>query len=101
MISQKTIFSLLLALLLAGCIKAYTLRLHSPCDAYLTGQFGAPATVVMNEQGRPYQVSCDDWFMRQPRQVQVLCMVDGVIVVVFLVSAYADWRRRRIELASY
>jgi hypothetical protein len=100
-ISRKTIISFLLALLMAVSIKAYTLRIPNPCDAYLSGQFKAPATVVVNTQGRAYQVPCDDWFLRQPRPVQVLCMVDGAIVVVFLISAYADWRRRRAELASY
>ena len=94
MISQKTIFSLLLALLLAGCIKAYTLRISNPCDAYLAGQPGAPATVVVNPEGRAVEIPCDSWFLRQPRALQAWCMLDGVLVVIFLISAWADWRRR-------
>jgi hypothetical protein len=93
-ISWKTIFSLLLALLLAGCIKAYTLRLQNPCDAYLAGQAGAPATVVTNTQGRAMEIPCDSWFLRQPRAVQAWCMFDGALGVIFLISAWADWRRR-------
>jgi hypothetical protein len=95
MISRKTLYSFLLAVLLLGCIKAYTLRLTNPCDAYLAGQAQAPETVVVNQNGIPYQVPCNQWFLRQPRAVQALCFFEGVLVVVFLVSAYADWRRRR------
>jgi hypothetical protein len=99
-ISRKTIISFLLALLLAVSIKAYTLRIANPCDAYLSGQLKAPATVVMNQQGRPYLVPCNDWFLRQTRSVQVFCLVDAGIFVVFLVSAFADWRRRRASLRA-
>ena len=95
MISRKTIFSLLLALLLAGCIKAYTLRVINPCDAYLAGQAGAPATVVTNTQGRSMEIPCNSWFLQQPRTVQAWCMLDGLLVVIFLISASADWKRRR------
>jgi len=101
MISRKTLYSFLLALLLAGCIKAYTLRLISPCDAYLSGQTQAPASLIVNQQGRAYEVPCNQWFLRQPRGVQGLCLFEGVLVVIFLISAYTDWRRRRAELASY
>jgi hypothetical protein len=94
-ISQKTIFSLLLALLLAGCIKAYTLRLQNPCDAYLAGQASAPSTVVKNTEGRAVEIPCSSWFLRQPRGVQAWCMFDGVLGVIFLISAWADWQRRR------
>ena len=95
MISRKTIFSLLLALLLAGCIKAYTLRVINPCDAYLAGQASAPSTVVMNTEGRAVEIPCNSWFLRQPRAVQAWCMFDGLLVVIFIISASADRRRRR------
>jgi hypothetical protein len=95
MISRKTLLSLLVALLLAGCIKAYTLSLHNPCEAYLAGQRDAPETVVVNPQGRAYQVPCNQWFLRQPPSVQVLCLADGGVFIVFLFNAVADWQRRR------
>ncbi len=65
MISRKTLYSFLFALLLAGCIKAYTLRLISPCDAYLSGQTQAPASLIVNQQGRAYEVPCNQWFLRR------------------------------------
>ena len=101
MISQKTIVSLLLAILLAILIKAITLREVGPCAAYQAGQRNAPATAVVNPQGREYQVPCDSrsqWFLRQTRPVQALTMLDGLVVVVFLFSAYVDVTQRRTML---
>ena len=95
MISQKTIFSFLLALLLAICIRAWTLRQVGPCDAYKAGQLDAPSSVVINPQGHAMIIPCNQWLLRQPRSVQVSCLVDAGLFVIFLIGASADWTRRR------
>jgi hypothetical protein len=44
------------------------------------------------------EVPCNDWFMRQPLRVQVLCMLDMALGVVFLLNALSDlqgWLQRR------
>ena len=95
MISRKTIVSLMLALLLGTGIKAYTLRHIGPCDAYLAHQPNAPETVIVDPQGHATEVPCSNWVLRQPRGVQIAAFFDMALLVVFGISAAADWNRRQ------
>ena len=94
LISKRTIFSLLLTLLGVGVIFAWNVNRRDECSAYLAGQPRAPHEAVVMTGSRRVLVPCDQWFLRQPEEVQVGCL--GVVagVMVFAVSAVADWQRR-------
>ncbi len=68
------------------------------CALYLAGNKGAPASVLVLSGSRQIEVSCDDWLMRQPMKVQLLCLIDLVIFVVFFFNALSDlqqWMQMR------
>jgi hypothetical protein len=47
---------------------------------------------------RQIEVPCSDWSMRQPLAVQVFCLLDLLLAVVFLLNALLDlqgWLRMR------
>ena len=93
MISRRTIISLLLALLLAGGLAAWSAGRRDECSAYLAGVTGAPRDEVVPMGSHVMRVGCDEWFLRQPEGVQVLCLVVGAGFVVFVVSAWGDLLR--------
>jgi len=48
------------------------------------------------------EVPCNEWFMRQSMRVQVLCLLDLVLAVMFVLNALTDLRdwlakRRRMR----
>ena len=96
MISRKTLFSLLLTLLLAGGIAAWSAGRRDECSAWLAGDTRAPREMVVMTGDHRMVVGCDEWFLRQPTGVQVLCLADAAVGVVFLVSAWADRQRGRM-----
>jgi hypothetical protein len=102
MISRVTILSLLLALLLAAGIWRWSVVQRDECSAYLAGDKMAPSTMYVVTGTRTVVIPCDDWLERQPGKVQLLCLVDFVLVVMFGLNALQDargwfvmWRRRR------
>jgi hypothetical protein len=102
MISRLTIFSLLLALLLAAGIWRWSVVQRDTCSPYLAGDQTAPSTMYVVTGTRTMVIPCDDWLERQPGKVQLLCLVDFVLVVMFGLNALQDargcfvmWRRRR------
>jgi hypothetical protein len=92
MISRVTLFSLLLGLMLAFGIWMGTGSQHDACSAYLTGNRSAQSTEYVPSGTRLIAVPCSDWFMRQPSKVQILCMIDLCLAVVFLLNAVGDLR---------
>ena len=105
MISRVTIFSLLLALLLAAGIWRWSAVQRDACSPYLGGDRMAPSTMYVVTGTRTVVIPCDDWLERQPGRVQLLCLVDFVLVVMFGLNALQDargWfamRRRRRGMA--
>lgn len=104
--SRVTLFSLLLALLLGTGIQLVTLQQRDACTAYLTGQQAAQKSEWVISGTREILVPCNDWFSRQPLQIQLLAVLNAVLAVVFALSALSDFqswravRRRRRDTPS-
>jgi hypothetical protein len=97
-ISKATLFSLLLGLMLACGIRLWYLDQRDDCARYLAGDKSAPATQVIVSGTRTIEVPCTDWTTRQPLRVQVLCLFDLALGVVFVLNGLADvreWMQRR------
>jgi hypothetical protein len=104
-ISRVTLFSLLLALLLAAGIALRNAWQKDECSRYLAGDRSAPATQTVLSGTRAIEVPCTDWIDRQPQTVLLLCLVDVALFVIFALNAAADvraWmqRRRQMERVS-
>jgi len=91
-ISRVTLFSLLLGLMLAMGIWMWSGGHRDDCTRYLAGDKSAPASEWVTSGTRTIEVSCNDWTMRQPLHVQILCLLDMVVMVLFVMSALADLR---------
>jgi len=97
MISRKTIFSLLLALLIFWGIRAWTIGRRDDCDR-LGLNHAKPATVYEQSGTRTLEMPCNLWLPRQPMWVQGICLLDLAVGVVLVLSVWGDcvrWRRRR------
>ena len=98
MISRITIFSLLLALLLGLGTFMLVQDERDRCNTYPPG--GTPPKTEYAISGtREVEISCNDWWMRQSMTVQILCIADAGLGMIFLVNALVDlrgwiqWRR--------
>jgi hypothetical protein len=97
-ISRVTIFSLLLSLLLATGIRRWYLGQRDDCRRYLAGDTSFPPSQVVVSGNRTIVVPCDQWWLRQPAAVQMLCLLDLLLAAVFLVNGLQDtraWIERR------
>ena len=97
-ISRVTIFSLLLSLLLATGIRRWYLGQRDDCRRYLAGDTSFPAAQVVVSGTRTIVVPCDQWWLRQPVAVQMLCLLDLLLATVFAVTGLQDtraWLERR------
>jgi len=97
MISRRTIFSLLLAILICLCIRLWIMNHRDPCDSYMPGHV-LPQTVMVESGSRTVEMSCSQWLPRQPDLIQLSCLLDLTVVIVFLLSMWRDvnrWRERR------
>lgn len=90
--SRVTLFSLLLALLLGVGIRLWTDGQRDACTPYLSGDTKAQKSEWVISGTRQIEVPCTDWFTRQPVRVQILCMLDVVLAVLFLLNALSDLR---------
>jgi hypothetical protein len=91
LISRVTIFAFLLALLLGLWIRQQG---HTDgCAAYLAGDKTAPSTVYVVTGTRTVEVSCDEWLPRQTERVQLLCLLEVLLVAMFLLNGLLDARR--------
>jgi len=102
-ISRVTLFSLLLGLMLAMGISRWSAGLEDDCTRFLAGDKNAPKSEWVVSGTRTIEVSCNDWTMRQSLRIQVLCLLDVVVFLVFVTNAMADVRdqskmRRRRRL---
>ena len=100
--SRVTLFSLLLALLLGVGIRQWTDGQRDACTPYLSGDAQAQKSEWVSSGTRQVEVRCTDWFSRQPVRVQILCLLDVVLTVVFVLNALSDLRdwlemRRRMR----
>ena len=101
-ISRVTLFSLLLGLMLGAGIRLSTAGRRDACAPYLAGDKTAAASEYVASGTRLISVPCRDWLMRQTLRVQILCLLDLVFAVVFVLNALSDLRewlemRRRLR----
>ena len=102
MISRVTIFSLLLGLMLASGIWLWNDGHPDECSRSMAATGNMPASEYVISGTRQIVVPCNDWIMRQPLQVQILCLLNLVLAVVFVLNSLADVRgwlatRRRLR----
>lgn len=93
MISRVTIYSLLLALMLGLGIRLWDAQHPDDCALYNAGDRSMPSSVVVLSGTRQIEVPCNDWIMRQTLRLQLLCLVDFVIFVVFFFNALSDFQQ--------
>jgi hypothetical protein len=93
-ISRRTIFSLLLALMILLCLRAWLIQHPDNCDRYMAGDRTVPSSVYIQMGGRRAEVPCEDWLLRKPAGVQAVCLLDAVVAVVFLLGVWGDIVRR-------
>jgi hypothetical protein len=91
-ISRVTIFSLLLSLMLGIGIWFWSSGHRDACAAYLAGDHIAQSSEYIASGSRMIAVPCRDWTMRQPLRVQLLCLADLGLVIVFVLNAAGDLR---------
>ncbi len=92
-ISRVTLFSLLLGLMLGAGIRLWDARQKDNCSLYMAGDKTLSASQMVVSGTRQIVVPCNDWIMRQPMRVQILCLLDFVLLVVFFLNALADLQR--------
>lgn len=103
MISRVTLYSLLLCLLLGVGLRRWSLAHPDSCDLYLAGNKKLPSSEYVISGTRQIAVPCNQWLLRQPEWMQVLCLVDLVLAAVFFVNTAGDFRtflssrRRRVH----
>ena len=90
MMSRVTLFSLFLALMLGAGIRLWTMQQRDACTAYLSGDNTAQKSEWVVSGTRQIEVPCTDWIMRQPLRVQILCLLDAVLAVIFVLNALSD-----------
>jgi hypothetical protein len=91
-ISRITLFSLLFGLLVALGIRMASDGERDACTPYLRGDSRAPASEWVDSGTREIAVPCNDWFMRQPLRLQLLCLLDGALFAVFILNLLGDIR---------
>jgi hypothetical protein len=97
MISRQTIVSLLFALLLGVGLKSWALGQRDDCDDYLAGDKSVPASQIVESGSRSIDVPCEAWIPRQSLWVQILCLLELVVIVVFAISFVGDLRDRAVN----
>ena len=102
MISRVTLFSFLLTLMLASAIWLWNDGHPDDCAQTMSATGSMPASEYVISGTRQIVVPCNDWIMRQSLNVQILCLLDVVLAIVFLLNALSDLReglqaRRRMR----
>lgn len=90
MISRVTLYSLLLCLLLGTGLRKWSMAHPDNCDRYLAGDKKLPPSEYVISGSRQIVVPCNQWLVRQPDWVQILCLVDLFLAGVFVMNAAGD-----------
>jgi hypothetical protein len=93
-ISRVTLFSLLLGLMLAAGIWLWNDGDKDDCSRPMAADGTMPTYEYVISGTRQIEVPCDDWIMRQPLRVQILCLLDLALAMLFVLNALADLRGR-------
>ena len=94
-ISRRTLYTLLLTLLLAASVRLWAACQRDDCDRLGPGTRGTPSSVLVESGTRTITVPCTYWVPRQPVRVQLLVLLNLVLGLVFVVSVGTDWARAR------
>jgi len=92
MISRVTIFSLLLGLMLGLGIFLHANGERDRCNSYPAGGVPPNSETVVSGT-REIEASCSDWWIRQPIEIQILCIGDAGLGLIFALNALTDLRR--------
>ena len=98
MISRRTLYSLLTALLLTIGLYLWNANRWDDCQRYLAGDKSLPSSQIVESEGHSVEVPCEQWFLRQPSAILLLCLLDLLLIVVFVLNALSDvrnWRQTR------
>ena len=90
MISRVTIFSLLLALMLASGIWLWNDGHPDDCARSMAASGIMPRSEYVISGTRQVVIPCNDWIMRQSLLVQILCLLNLALAAVFVVNALGD-----------
>jgi hypothetical protein len=95
-ISRKTFVLLIASLLLTTGIYLWNVEHWDDCARYLGGERGLPSSQMVDSGNQQIEIPCEQWIPRQPLTVQLLCLVDLVLLVVFSLNVLGDlleWNR--------
>ena len=98
MISRVTLGSFMLALLLTAGIYLWSAEHGDDCARYMAGDTSLPSSEMVDVGGHQVEVQCGQWLLRQSVAVQILCLVDLVVVIVFTLNAvgnFLEWKRMK------
>ena len=95
MISRTTLWSLLVALLIPSGMAVWLSGHRDSCARFLAGDRSLPPTQMVAAGTQMVEVPCTVWLPRQPMWIQILCLVELVVVMVFALHLVGDWRDRR------
>ncbi len=95
MISRITLGSLLLALLIPSGMAVWLSGHRDSCARFLAGDRSLPPSQMVAAGTQMVEVPCTEWLPRQSMWIQILCLVELVVVMVFVLHAVGDWRERR------
>ena len=90
MISRVTLFSLLLGLLLGTGIWMWDAGHPDDCVRSALPDGTMPKSEWVMSGTRQMEVPCSDWTMRQPLAIQILCLLDLLLAVVFVLNVLLD-----------
>jgi hypothetical protein len=95
-ISRRTVISLLAALLLTIGMYLWNAGHWDDCARYLAGERWLSSSQTIDSGTQQIEVPCEQWFPRQSLTLQLLCLGDLVLLVVFFLNALGDilqWNR--------
>jgi hypothetical protein len=93
-----TLISFLAALLLTAGMYLWNAGHWDDCARYLAGERWLPSSQTVDSGTQQIEVPCEQWFPRQPLILQLLCLGDLVLLVVFSLNALGDfleWKRMK------
>ena len=95
MISRRTIFTFVVMLLIPLGLRAWTATHIDNCERVIAPGRTLPTSVYVESGTRTVEVPCSEWLPRQPLWVQLLCLVELAIAMVFLLSVWRDRMQRK------
>ena len=90
MISRFTLRLILVALLIPSGLAVWQTGHRDNCSRFLAGDASRPATTMVEAGGHMVEVPCSQWLPRQPLGVQLLCLAEGVLLLIVLINVFGD-----------